>query len=64
MRHFIDKTATKDRFVKYQLGYTNFDKHIDGSYAAEHRIYDVTVTSRNQTTANCIHGVTETCFSL
>lgn len=23
MRRFIDKTATKDRFVKYQLGYTN-----------------------------------------
>ena len=23
MRRFIDKTATKDRFVKYHLGYTN-----------------------------------------
>ena len=52
MFHFIDKTAAKERFVKNQLGYTNFDKDIDGSYTVEHTVYDATVTSRNQTTTN------------
>ena len=50
MFYFIDKTATKD--WEDQLNIPILIKNIDGSYAVEHTVYNATVTSRNQTTAN------------